>query len=477
MNVSAKQKVVGKTMKIKPGTKFALCSPDEQGSLDYTTSVILLNAYSSSDRSLIRSAIRPSIRKNKLFPKEIDVYNLCVHEYTHYLDLHSTVWGAQFLSRRCRALSRILEQGKEALSVTMLNTAEIMMHEDFNKVHHNVRLERLVTKHGLTYSERYGTVIVVHLYRDGTLIAETSVSMLSILEANAVANEFEGEYHWVGCTQGEVSAHQHGRIEAKYAQLLQDSSRLEYNIIHILVAIHFPTHTLRHRLRLVSTLCQLALDIDSLDLSMLANVINDRIKNKYLGDALCNDLCRGMSRQVVAFYLVLWLYDYIQHAGLSFDVVANYFESDLGQLIDDMLEAFGLEMPLSRHMSDFEFRTYKNTLRKECGKFILLGAFKAAAHNRRVRKSQLFTGKALRKLLLPDIVLDDLTTVRALSRIKASVVPHWDNMYEECSELDGMVKDPDVMRKFHMSPDEVGPMQMRRERQRQQRMQMQFDEL
>lgn len=463
-------------MKIKPGTKFTLCSPDEQGSLDYTTSVILLNAYSSTDRNLIRSALRPSSRKNKLLPREIDAYNLCIHEYTHYLDLHSTVWGVEFLNRRCRALSRILEQGKEALSVTMLNTAEIMMHEDFNKVHHNVRLERLVTKHGLTYSERYGTVLVVRLYRDDTLIAETSVSMLSILEANAVANEFEGEYHWVGCTQGDVTAHQHGRIEAKYAQLLQDSSRLEYNIIHILVAIHFPDHALRHRLRLISTLCRLALDIYALDLAKLANIINDGILNEYLGDALCNDLCRGMSRQVIVFYLVLWLYGYIQHAGLNFDEVANFFEGPLDQLVDDMLEAFGLDTPLSRHMSDFEFRTHAKMLRKECGKFILPGAMSAASQNRRVRKSQLFTAKALRKLMLPNIVLDDHTTVRALSRIKASVVPHWDEMYEECSELDGMVKDPDVMRKFHMSPDDFGPMQLRRQRHMQQWMQMEFDE-
>lgn len=462
-------------MKIKPGTKFTLCSPDEQGSLDYTTGVILLSAYSSSDKSLIRSALRPSVRKNKLLPKEIDAYNLCIHEYTHYLDLHSTVWGMEFLNRRCRALSRILEQGKEALSVTMLNTAEIMMHKDYNKVHRNVRLEGLVTKHELTYSEKYGTVIVVYLYRDEALIAETSLSMLSILEANAVANEFEGEYHWVGCTQSGVTTPQNGRIEAKYAQLLQDGSRLEYNIIHILVAIHFPEHTLRHRLRLVSVLCQLALDMYALDLSMLANVINDGIKNKYLGDALCNDLCRGMSRQVVVFYLVLWLYGYIQHAALGVDEVANYFEGPLDRLIDDMLEAVGLEMPLSRNMSDFEFRTHKNTLKKQCSKFILPGALKAAAHNRRVRKSQLATGKIFRKLLLPDIVLDDLTMVRSPSRIKANVVSHWDNMYEECSELDGMVEDPDVMRKFHMSPDVFGPMQHRRERHRQQRMQMEFD--
>ncbi|WP_206224697.1 hypothetical protein, partial [Pseudomonas viridiflava] len=94
----------------------------------------------SYDRGLLRSALRPSIRKNKLLPREIDAYNLCIHEYTHYLDLHCTVWGMEFVSRRCRALSRILEHGEEAVSVTMLNTAEILMHKDFEKVHQKLKL-------------------------------------------------------------------------------------------------------------------------------------------------------------------------------------------------------------------------------------------------------------------------------------------------------------------------------------------------
>jgi hypothetical protein len=78
--------------------------------------------------------------------------------------------------------------------------------------------------------------------------------------------------------------------------------------------------------------------------------------------------------------------------------------------------------------------------------------------------------------MLPDIVLDDHAKIRPLSRIKASVLSHWDNMYEECSELDGMAGDPDVMKKFHMSPDDFGPMQQRRQIHMQKWMQEELDE-
>ena len=98
----------------------------------------------------------------------------------------------EFLCRRSIALSKILAQGKSALSVAMLNAAEIQMHDDFNLVHRQVKLENLVTKHELIYSERHGTVIIIHLYINDYLVAKTSVSMLSILEANAVAHEYEG---------------------------------------------------------------------------------------------------------------------------------------------------------------------------------------------------------------------------------------------------------------------------------------------
>ena len=49
-------------------------------------------------------------------------------------------------------------------------------------------------------------------------------------------------------------------------------------------------------------------------------------------------------------------------------------------------------------------------------------------------------------------------------------------MYDECSELDYLAKDPDVMKKFHMPPGVIGPMQQRREIHFRQLMNMKFDE-
>lgn len=464
-------------MKAKPGVKFTLRSPDDDGSLDFTTSVILLNAYSASDKKLIRSALNPSARKNKLIPGEINAYNLFVHEYTHYLDLTTTVWGMEFLYRRSVALSKILTQGKSSLAVAMLNVAEIKMHDDFNRVHQRIKLGNLVLKHGLTYSERHGTVIIVQLYINDTLVAETSVSMLSILEANAVAHEYEGEYKWIACTKGGIDKLQHGRIDAKFTQLLEDSNRLEYNIIHILVAIHFPKQSLRHRLKVVATLCYIALNMSGLDLARLANIINDRILYKYLGDALCNDLCRGMSRQVVVFYLVLMLYEYIEEVGLTTEMVAQNFEESPHKLVNAMLLHQGFKSPLSKKISDLEFNTCLKFLRQERGKFILPGTLRAAAFNRKILSAECSTSWAFRKLKLPDIILDDHSRVRAPSRIRANVVPHWENMYDECSELNHLAKDPDVMKKFHMPLGAYGPMQQRREIHSRQSMNMGFDEL
>ncbi|HCF1490509.1 TPA: hypothetical protein NH848_003194 [Pseudomonas aeruginosa] len=465
-----------KPIRVNPGVKFTLRSPDDEGCLDFTTSVILLNAYSAPNKKLIRSALNPNARKSKLIPEEINAYNLFIHEYTHYLDLTTTTWGMEFLCRRSIALSKILAQGKSALSVAMLNAAEIQMHDDFNLVHRQVKLENLVTKHELIYSERHGTVIIIHLYINDYLVAKTSVSMLSILEANAVAHEYEGEYKWVACTKGNVDKLQHGRIDAKFTQLLENSNRLEYNIIHILVAIHFPKQSLRHRLKIVSTLCHIALNMSSLDLAILANIINDRIFNKHLGDALCNDLCRGMSRQVVVFYLVLMLYEYIEEVGFTTERIAQKIEGDLLQLVNEMLLHQGFEHPLSQRLSDLEFGTYIKALRRDRGKFIMPGTLRAAAFNRKLLSYNRSTSRAFRRLKLPDIILDDHSKIRAPSRIRSNVAAHWESMYDECSELDYLAKDPDVMKKFHMPPGVIGPMQQRREIHFRQLMNMKFDE-
>ncbi|MNJ26574.1 hypothetical protein D3C77_210620 [compost metagenome] len=454
-------------MKVTPGKRFTLCSPDELGSLDYTTSVILLNTYSAQDRKLIRSALKPGHRKNRLTPSEKDAYNLCIHEYTHYLDLTTTVWGTEFLYRRNAALPKLSAQGKSAASVVMLNITEIMMHEVFNRVHHKAKLENLVTKHRLHHCETYGSLVIVLLYKDGELIAETAFSMLSVLEANAIANEYEGEYKWVACRLGGLDRFQESRIDAKFKHLLEDSGRLEYNIVHILIAIHFPNLTVRRRLKLAATLCHLALDMSSLNLAMLANVINDFVSNKWLGDALCNDLCRGMSRHVVVFYFILMLYGYTNDIGLTAEQLSERIETSARQLIDEMLLHWGVEYPLSEGLSDREFQFCIKSLRKECGKergkFMLPRSLQAATYNRKIRKTSLSTSQAFRRFKLPDLLLDDTTRVRAPSRIRANVLRHWDAMYDECNALDQLVTDSEAMRKFHMKPGAYGPMQLRRE--------------
>jgi hypothetical protein len=449
-------------MKFTRDYKLNLCSPDSDGRLDYTTSVILLNKYSRGDKKLIKSALSPSIRKGKLSPKEMDAYNLIIHELTHYLDLTTTIWGAEFLLRRNAALSTIIEKGRDSVSVAMLNVAEILMHKEFDHVYHEVKLENLLLKHTLQYSEQHGTVVIVHLNVNGALAAETSVSMLSILEANAISNEFEGEFKWVSCTIGRLEKFQEDRIEAKFSQLLSDSSRLEYNIIHILVATHFSEHSLRHRLRFVSVLCELALNISSDRLSVLANKINDRMLNKYLGDALCNDLCRGMSRQVVTFYLVLMVYDYIKHVNLSVEEVAALLEEAPSRLIADTLDAFEVEFPPSEDISSFEYAFTLRLLRQQRSKFLLPGFVSSASFNRRLRQKMLSTSSMYKKLRLPDILLDDHTKIRLPTRLNANVEGHWSDIYEECSLLNEFVEDPEVMKKFHMKPGLYGPMQTRR---------------
>lgn len=444
-----------------------MCSPDELGSLDYTTSVILLNAYSAQDRRLIRSALKPRPGKNKLSPSEKDAYNLCIHEYTHYLDLTTTVWGAEFLYRRTAVLPKLPALGKSAASVVMLNITEIMMHEVFNRVHQEAKLNNLVTQHRLHHCETYGSLVILMLYKDGELIAETAFSMLSVLEGNAIANEYEGEYKWVACRLGGLDLFQQSRIDAKFKHLLEDSGRLEYNIVHILIAIHFPNLTVRHRLKLAATLCHLALDMSSLNLAMLANVISDFVRNKWLGDALCNDLCRGMSRHVVVFYFILMLYGYTNDIGFAAEQLSERIETSGRQLIDDMLLHWGVEYPLSEVLSDREFRLCIKSLRKERrkerGKFLLPGSLGAATYNRKIRKTRISTSQALRRFKLPDLLLDDNKRVRAPCRIRANVLLHWDAMYDECNALDQLVTDSEAMRKFHMAPGAYGPMQLRRE--------------
>lgn len=443
--------------------KNTLCSPDVDGYLDYVTSIINFRKYEGRHRSLLRRAVLAKPGSYNVNFELIDAIKLVTHELTHYLDLTTTVWGVEFLIRRDSALSRITETGSEAVNVSMLNVSEILMHEDLVKVHRSVRLEHVKLSHVVTYDEKYGPIIIVHIFKHGDFVAEAPLSMLSLLEANAVANEMIAEVKWISTVCGKLSDFHEQRIASRLDEIIKDSSRLEYNILHLLIKVHFVELGFLSKLALSVAIFDFALNISGIDMSAMANLLIRTIQNQEAGDALCNDLCRGMSRQVISFKLILLMHQYVEEVGLNAQEVENLLAENPLNLIVSTLRHFGCELPSYSSsffsFSDLEYNAGIRLLRERKGKFEPKGHISSMLKNRRIRRSTGFIAHGLKRYKLPDLLLDDEARFKMPNRQRYNIIKHWDEMYEEGLALNRLVKNPGTMKKFHMGLGQWGPMQ------------------
>lgn len=448
--------------------KSTLCSPDIDGYLDYATSIINFKKYDGRHKKLLKKSIQPKVDSNTINFDLIEATKLITHELTHYLDLTTTVWGVEFLVRRDLALSKISETAQEAVNVSMLNISEILMHKELVKIHRLVRLENIKLAHTVTYDKKYGPIIIIHISKHGDLIAETPLSMLSLLEANAVANEMMAEAKWISTTCGSLSNYHEQRISSRLDEIIKDPNRLEYNILHLLIKLHFPELNFLSKLSLSVAIFDFALNISGIDMSAMANLLVRTITNRETGDALCNDLCRGMSRQVVSFKLILLIHQYINETGLGNQEMTDLLEKDPLSIIISTLKHFGLELPSHKgntlSFSDLEYNAGIRLLRKHKGKFEPKGHISSMLKNRRIRRTSCFIAHNLKKYELPDLLLDDETRFKMPTRQRYNVTQHWDEMYEECLAFNKLANSPDVNKKFHLGLGEWGPMQELRSR-------------
>lgn len=443
--------------------KNVLCSPDVEGYLDYVTSIVNFRKYEGRHKRILRKAINPKPGSNKVDFELIEAVKLVVHELTHYLDLTTTVWGVEFLIRRDIALASISKEGSEAVNVSMLNVSEILMHKELVKIHRTVRLENIKLKHAVVYNAKYGAIIIVHLFKHGDFVAEVSLSMLSLLEANAVAHEMIAEMKWISKVCGGLSNYHEQRIASRLDEIIKDPNRLEYNILHMLIKVHFPNISLISRLAFSIAIFDFSLNISGMDMSSLANLLVRTIENQKVGDALCNDLCRGMSRHIVAFKMVLLIYQYTEEAGLSVEELATIISENPLGLIVAALSHFGRELPSYSDawfsFSDLEYNVGIRHLRSRKGKFEPKGHISSMLKNRALRRSSKYIADNLKRYKLPDLLLDDEARFKMPTRQRYNIIKHWDDMYDECLMLNKLVKSPDVLKKFHLKPDEWGPMQ------------------
>lgn len=431
-----------------------LTTYQKDGSLDFLTCLIEIQKYDSREKSNLERIISlPPESLNASW--EAEALSLFTHEYTHYLDLTCTTWGLEFLLRK-NGVSKCLND-EEALqrtsSVFMLNLAEIDMHPSLlNTIESDAKLSECETTHSAQYSERYGSFILVHFEREGSRVLSAPLSMLSLLEANAYSSEVICKIRFWEAKQ---DSDQLLLLEMEVNEYLRSPGLSEYNLLLNICRLHFDYLSLKECLLLYQFLASHALNLNGINLSILASFIEATFKNKQIGSAICMDLRRGMSRQVVAFKLILMLHQFVNEAQdrealimllkrNPSEALKRFYAHANIRLYTDLEEG-----PLGEYY--IYLTTVKESREFQERGFILLGS--ECNHQRLLGND--WSSHALSDFLLPDIFLANGAVIEAPRRIEVDIQEYFDRYCELAGQIDTLYKRIEIS-KFHLKPsDEI----------------------
>jgi hypothetical protein len=306
-----------------------------------------------------------------------------VHEATHFLDATTTMWGLEYQYRKS-LVTEALINGKDpaqALDVFMLNTAEIDSHHALMNKVRDGRLVDATMRHIASQHEFFGPLITVRFELGGSVIQDVPLSMLSVLETNAVANEVLSKL--LDC---ELIADEEDRlvsmahVESEFKICLNDQDLTEYTVFLHLIDRMCAGRSLKDKMTLAARLVRTVLDFSSFYLAFLAAVFSRTFVNEVAGAAITMDMSRGSSRPAALFKLIILLDAYLTtRLPLDRDQALQSFQDHPELLI---LELTGAPFDRSSVMCEIAFDNYMKRLGKDYGLLDHVLVPASVAHNR-----------------------------------------------------------------------------------------------
>lgn len=376
---------------------------------------------------------------------------LLMHEITHFLDATTTAWGLELAWRKILAVKRIRDndvEAQEAAGVLMLNLSEVGAHHAFL---HDPLVESLgedlEVVHRLVHDTKFGVIILIHFRENGDIVHTVPLSMLSLLEAHAYANE---TLLCIGDARRNpdsgVAAVDYTLIIQKLARSLADPELSEYTVLIRLVRLHFGALDVEQQLELVVALARFCLDVDSLSMSKMANCLG--FANNYLGNALSMDLRRGASRAVLFMKTVFGLHSVIEsNSGPS---VMHLLKCDPRTAIKQFWEQrIGILSDISH-----EYEIMMDRMPKDSGMLDDYVFSMSSRHNRALLERTSAGRVPFAQFLLLDSLLGDLTPVCPPNRIDINVETAVEKNLEVLGRLQSLCVN-DKAGKFHMTPEQA----------------------
>ena len=438
-----------------------LSAPDSDGTFDYFSNILTLVKYDGKDSADIYAALnwRTGTRIDN---KILIIRSLIYHEITHFLDLHTTNWGLQYVYRKLNFVKSLIKDAadtSERLSVFSVETGEIDIHSELIKIGGILPSDCLRLTHNLTYKKKFGVVLIINYCVGEKIHHQVPLSTLSLLEAHATANEILSMLEYASSIDDDVVERTIVRREVSelFSKLLNDTERLEYSVLLNLAKIHFAELDIKPLMRLVSVLARFCLNATFGVLGVIANRIEETFeKNLELGHFISMELRRDSQRALIFFKTILFMHEWKEY--LKDDEKAKYIslvEADPYSAIVEMWikykgmdpEDFTMDLDFVvdhflKSMSDFETPLIDATLTKE------------NIENKILIANGAIGSIPFQELKLIDMALGDGTIITMPNPINIDIVKYFDENMPLFSKMENLYVE-DKGARIHMPPGTV----------------------
>lgn len=290
--------------------------------------------------------VREIIQRGDIYSltgQELKVYQTYLHEFVHYLDSTTSQWGLEY----CGRLYKFYEAGEDTqFDVLSINSSEVLFHHkgDLGSTHQG--FDKVTVD--LDYDSEQGIHSIVHYESAGEHLYSIPLSMLSILEGHAFAQE--KLYTW------KAYSHQNDVVsmcllESEVQQLIKDPTSSEYTCLLSMVYQELPDLTFPQKLEIIIAVCSCALNLSTMRMCKVPHkIINSCFPNQeedHLA-ALAMDFSRGMNRASYAFMLLVLLDSHNRTVGLNCDrPIYNQIDEILNEYIPDPLGSFDMQAEMN----------------------------------------------------------------------------------------------------------------------------------
>ncbi|MGV0885920.1 hypothetical protein V6760_03490 [Acinetobacter venetianus] len=284
---------------------------------------------------------------------KIDVLTTLIHEATHFIDMTLSTWGGFLTFVKFGALERKLELEKNPADSHAIAAYENscqrfeigfkqieFIHEKYSECYqsNNENLENSIFQHFITYEDDFGPLVYFRSVFDNQKL-DTVLSMLAVLEANAVCTEILAKYSIINKINDEVYKKiELITVDKEYKKEVLNPLYMEYNIYLVLLMKIFDGFSIFKIAKLCKLLVNYILNLMPNQVSYFSEYLFNEGEKRLEKISLKKEMQRGEASYYLLLRIIIKIDECINSGMYDVSFFEDISEVNIHQFMSDVFE-------------------------------------------------------------------------------------------------------------------------------------------